>query len=87
MIGLITTIFQGPEQLLRQAILYLSNLATVAASGINLSDYLSWLGVLDGAWQGTVDSLLASFSLVAILFVTRSAYRAYLSLKQGVKWW
>ncbi len=87
MIGLINTIFQGPEQILRQASAYLSQLATVAASGINLSDYLSWVGVLDGAWQGVVDSLLASFTLVAILFVTRAAYRAYLSLKQGVQWW
>lgn len=80
-------VFSGPESLLNQAIAYMSHLSTIAAAGINLSMYVSWMGVLDPAWQGVMNSFLASVALIATLFVVRSVYRAYLSVKNGIQWW
>lgn len=80
-------VFSGPESMLQKAIAYLSHLSSVAAAGINLSAYFSWMGVLDPAWQGVMDSFLGSVALIAILFVVRATYRGYLSVKNGVKWW
>jgi len=80
-------VFSGPESMLDKAISYMNNIATVSASGINLSAYFSWLGVLDPAWQGVMNSFLGSVTLIAMLFVVRAIYRAYLSVKNGVQWW
>ncbi|MCL6593854.1 MAG: hypothetical protein K6T31_07750 [Alicyclobacillus sp.] len=66
---------------------FLQRLALTAAHGINVSDYLSWIGVLDPAFQSVINSLLASLALLGILYIVRAVYRAYLSLKSGIKWW
>jgi len=85
--GFFATIFSGPTQLLNQGIAYMSHLASVSAKGINISDYLGFLAVLDPAWQGVVTSLLSSFGFISILVIVRATYRAYLSIKAGVQWW
>lgn len=87
MLSFIRNLFQGPIQILQDAIGFLNHLASVAASGINISDYLSWVGLLDPAWQGVIDSLLGCFGFIATLFIVRSIYRFYLSLKEGIQWW
>jgi len=87
LISFINSLFQLPDQLLNEAIQFLNHLALVSAAGINLSDYISWLGVLDSAWQGVIESLLGSVALIGILTIVRSVYGIYLSAKQGIKWW
>ncbi len=80
-------VFGGPEEILQKAISYLNNLSSVSAAGLNFNDYLTWLGVLDPAWQGAADAFLSSATLILTLFVVRATYRAYLSVKNGVEWW
>lgn len=83
----IDSLFNGPIQLLQQAISFLQGLANTAATGIRASDYLSWIGLLDPAFQRVVNSLLASLAFLAVLYIVRGVYRAYLALKSGIKWW
>jgi len=87
MITFIDNLFAPVLQLLQDVINFLQQASTVAAAGINISDYFSWLGVLDPAWQGDANALLSGLALLAILFIARAVYRLYLALKQGIKWW
>lgn len=87
MIGFIDSIFNGPIQLLHQAISFLANLANIAATGININNYFGWFGILDPAFQRVINSILASFSFIAILLIVRAVYRIYLAVKAGIKWW
>lgn len=87
MITFLQLLFQGPEQLLREAANWMNNLSSVAAAGLNISDYVSWIGYLGGPWQKVVNSLLASLTLIGVLFIVRAIYRAYLGLKEGIQWW
>lgn len=87
MIQFITNLFAPLLQIITDVQGFLSHLSTITASGINISNYFSWLGVLDAAWQGDINALLGGFSFLAVLTVARSVYRFYLALKQGVKWW
>jgi hypothetical protein len=87
LITFLQTLFDPPEQLLRYAIAYLQHLSLVAGAGLTASDYLSWVGVLDPAWQGVINALLGSLTLLGVLFIVRAVYRVYLSLKQGIQWW
>ncbi|MCL6528298.1 MAG: hypothetical protein K6T57_15670 [Thermaceae bacterium] len=83
----IDSLFNGPTQLLQQAIAFLQGLALTASHGINVSDYVSWIGLLDPAFSRVVNSLFAAVLLLGILYIVRAVYRAYLSLKSGIKWW
>jgi hypothetical protein len=87
LISFIDSLFNGPIQLLQSAINFLSRLANVAATGINVNNYFGWFGVLDPAFQRVINSILASLAFIAILFIVRAVYRIYLSLKAGIKWW
>jgi len=86
-IAFIQMLFQGPEQLLGSVLSWLHHASTVAAAGINLSNYVSWVALLGPAWSGVITSLMASVTLIGFIFVARAVYRAYLSLKQGIMWW
>jgi len=87
LITFINNLFGPVLQMLQNVIDFLANLSNVSAAGINISDYFSWLGVLDGAWQGVVNAILSGFGFLSILFVSRAIYRFYLSVKDGIKWW
>ncbi|SDW82221.1 hypothetical protein SAMN04489725_11615 [Alicyclobacillus hesperidum] len=87
MITFINNLFNPVLQLLNDVLHFLSHMANVTGAGINISDYISWIGVLDPAWQGDIDALLSGLSFIVILFLARSIYRFYLSLKNGIEWW
>lgn len=87
MITFINNIFGPVLQLLQDVLNFLAHASTISGAGINISDYFSWVGVLDPAWQGIVNALLGGFSFLAIIYIARAAYRFYLSLKDGIKWW
>lgn len=87
MIGFIDSFMNPPLQFLQLVVNYLSSVALVAGNGINLSDYISWIGLLGSAWVKVLNSLLASFGLVLVVFVAQRVYRLYISFKEGIKWW
>ena len=74
--------------LLQAAVSALTGANLVAAQG--LSDPGAWLGpiaLLGPGWMFAITSLLGGAALVVTLGAAMSAYRLYLNLKQGVKWW
>lgn len=87
MIVFLQLLFRGPEQLLGSVVQWLNQASSVTAAGINLSNYVSWVGLLGPAWVKVINSLLASLTLIGVLFAARAVYRLYLSFKQGIKWW
>lgn len=87
MIDFIDSFMQPPIQFLQRIVGYLQNAALVTANGINLSDYVNWIGLLGDSWVRVLNSLLASFTLILILFVSQRIYRLYLAFKDGIEWW
>jgi hypothetical protein len=83
----IDSIMNPPLQFLRMIVQYLSRAALTAAAGVNLSDYVSWIGLLGPQWIRVLNSLLASFTLILVLFVAQRVYRLLLAFKDGIKWW
>lgn len=87
MISFIDNFMNPPINFLQLIINYINNAALVAGNGINLSDYVSWIGLLGDSWVKVLNSILASFTLILTLFVGQKIYKLYLSFKAGIKWW
>jgi hypothetical protein len=83
----IDSIFGVPEDLLNFIIQKLNGISGIVGKGIRLSDYFGWFGMLGSEWVAVINSLLASFSVLAILWISQKVYRLYLAFKEGVKWW
>lgn len=87
MISFIDSVMNPPIAFLQMVISYLNNAALVAGAGINLSDYVSWIGLLGPQWVRVLNSILASFALILVIFVSQRVYRLYLAFKGGIQWW
>lgn len=83
----IDSFMNPPLQFMQKIVDYLSHIALVAGKGINLSDYVSWIGLLGSSWVAVLNSILASFTLILVIFVAQRIYRLYLSFKDGIQWW
>lgn len=83
----IDSFMNPPLQFMQKIVDYLSHIALVAGKGINLSDYVSWIGLLGSSWVAVLNSILASFALILAIFVAQRIYRLYLAFKDGVQWW
>lgn len=72
---------------LDQAIAALSALSLTAQRGLNIGQYLAWIGWVGPGWS---DAILSLVSIVALLVLTRiglAGYQLYLKVKAGVMWW
>lgn len=87
MISFIDSVMNPPIQFLQLVISYLNQAALVAGSGVNLADYVSWIGLLGPAWTRVLNSILASFALILVIFVAQKLYKLYLAFKEGILWW
>jgi hypothetical protein len=88
MYAITNAIIVPASDLLQSAVNALQNANLVAAQG--LSGAGTWLGpitYLGPGWQAALASALAAAALVVAVRAALGAYRFYLSLKQGVKWW
>lgn len=81
------TIFGPIIQILTQAYSYLSNVALVAARGLNLDNFLGPFAALGSPWVILIKSFISALVLVAVVIAVKTIYGLYLNLKQGVKWW
>lgn len=83
----IDSIFAPPLSFLNLMVDFLGRVGTVAGKGINLNNYFSFFGYLPPAWQLAVKSALASVVLLAMLFLVRMIWNAYLKTKNSAQWW
>lgn len=66
---------------------YLDMSTEVAARGLNLDYFLGPVSHMGWQWRTLIVSILSSAFLLVCVFTARKIYAAYLSFKEGVKWW
>jgi hypothetical protein len=86
-IDFIDSFMDPPIQFLQTILDYLQRATLVAANGINLSDYVSYIGLLGSGWVQVLNSIIASFGLILVIFVAQKIYALYLAFKDGIEWW
>lgn len=88
MYAIATVVVAPAVDLLRQAVNALAGANLVAQQGLQAP--ASWLGpiaYLGPGWVAAIASLCAGAALLLVLQAALAAYKLYLSLKAGVKWW
>lgn len=83
----IDAIFAPPLQFLQMIVDMLGNVSLVAGRGIDLNNYFMFFNYMPGSWQMVIKSLLASVTLLAVLFLVRATWNVYLNVKNSLKWW
>lgn len=85
--SIIDTILGPAITFLQFALDKLNSVSLVADRGLNLDYFLGPVSALGPNWITLVKSLIASMLLLAIVFMAKMAYNAYLNAKEGSKWW
>lgn len=85
--NLIDSLFNPPLEFLNMIIDYLSNVSMIAGKGINLNNYLSFMGYLPTSFQQVLSSLLASVVFIAILKNIKYIMRLYFTVKDAIFRW
>lgn len=81
------SLFNPPLEFLNMIIDYVSNISLIAGRGINLNNYLSFMGYLPQSFQSVLSSLLASVIFIAILRNVKYIMRMYFIVKDAIFRW
>lgn len=85
--NLIDSFFNPPLEFLRMIIGYLNDVSMVAGKGININNYLSFMGYLPPSFQGVLNSLLVSVVFIAIIKNIKYIMRMYFIVKDAIFRW
>lgn len=83
----IDAIFGPPTAILELVRDRLNAAALPLGRGISIGNYFSFFGYLPTEWRMLVQSILASITLLATLWLARSLWDLYLRIKNSTKWW
>jgi len=83
----IDALFSPPMSFLVMMRDMLNNVSLTVGKGISLNNYFGFFAYMPKEWQSVVQSALMSVTLLAILFIVRSAWDMYLKVKGSLKWW
>jgi hypothetical protein len=85
--NLIDHIFSLPLGILNTINGKLDALSQITGQGLDISRWLSPIGLLGPAWVKVVNSLLAGATIVLTVWLVKRVYNIYLQFKEGVKFW
>lgn len=85
--GIADTIFGPLINVLNTVLGYLSSVTVTLSSGLDIGNYLGYVGAMGSAWVFLIKSFILCLMLVTTMKVGKMGYSMYLQLKSGVKWW
>lgn len=85
--NLIDNVFSLPLGILNTVNGKLDGMSQIMGQGIDISHWLSFVGLLGPAWVKVVNSILAGSTIVLTIWIVKRVYQVYLQFKEGVKFW